>query len=342
VPVVPDLQGSFWRGHVRLGAASTTVCSAIGLTYSLTTWSGSHRPLIALIGALALLSCPLIVSRPAMRLLTGPGRNPFLYAWSGSLLVAVTGTALLDGGGTSPLATLFAASLVFTASGFGRTGAMVMGVATIGCYLLTCLAASPSAWTVILTANALAVIAATCALTAGRLRGSLELQEALTEQLRWQASHDGLTGCLNHTDFVTRLDEEVARAQRHGAPLGMLMLDLDDFKRANDTYGHVQADELLASLGAALRESVRSKDLVGRVGGDEFAVVVPDADATETAELAERVRGRLLEVGAGMDVGVSIGTAALHPGDDGRELRQRADRSLYAAKRAHPRTITLA
>jgi diguanylate cyclase (GGDEF)-like protein len=336
-----DAQSTFWRGHIQLGVASTTLCTLVGLAYALSTWAGPHRSLIVTIGVLALVSCPFIVSPPALRLLTGPRRDPYLYAWSASLLVAVTSTALLDGGGTSPLAMLLTASLVFTASGYGRSGAIIMGAATVGCYLLTCLVGSPGLWPEVLTANALLVIAATCALTAGRLRASLEAQEVLTEQLRGQASRDGLTGCLNHAAFVDRLEQEVARAHRTRRPVGMMMLDLDDFKRANDTFGHVVADELLAALGTALRDTVRSLDVVGRVGGDEFAVVVPEADETELAQLAERIRERLIEVGAAMSVGVSIGTAALHAGEDGRELRQRADRALYVAKRTHPRTISL-
>jgi diguanylate cyclase (GGDEF)-like protein len=340
--VPADFQSAFWRGHVRLGAVSTAVCSVMGLAYALSTWPQPHRLLIACIGMLALLTCPVIVSPPGLRVLTGPRRNPYLYGWSASLLLAVTLTTLLDGGGRSPLALLFTASLVFTASGFGRTGALVMGVSTIACYLLTCLPDSPGTWTMVFFANALAVLVATCALTAERLRGSLQIQESLTEQLRWRASHDGLTGCLNHAAFLERVEEEVARAQRNHRPLGMLMMDLDDFKRANDTFGHVVADELLAALGTALRETVRSHDVVGRVGGDEFAVIVPEADEVETARLAERVRERLIGVGAATGVGVSIGVAGLLHGDDGRELRQRADRALYVAKRArHADTIML-
>ena len=340
--VPADFQSGFWRGHVRLGATSTAVCSVIGLAYSATTWEHPHRVLITCIGVLALLSCPLIVSGPGLRLLTGPGRNPYLYGWSASLLLAVALTALLDGGGRSPLSLLFTASLVFTASGFGRTSAMVMGAATVGSYLLTCLAGSPGTWPMVFFANALAVLAATCALTAGRLRRSLEIQEELTAQLRWQANHDGLTGCLSHAAFLARVEDEVARAHRLHRPLGILMLDLDDFKRANDTFGHVVADELLTALGTALLESVRDGDIVGRVGGDEFAVVVPDTDEQETAQLAARVKAELTAVGAATGVGVSIGTAALRTGDDGRELRQRADQALYAAKRGQrPQTITL-
>jgi diguanylate cyclase (GGDEF)-like protein len=333
-----DPETAFWQGHVQIGALSTVVCASIGLLYAASTPDRPHRLAVMLVGTVALLSAPVILSRPVVARLTGPGREPWLYAWSASLLLAVTVAAVLDGGAGSPLAALFAASLVFTAMGFGRGGAVVMGSAAVGGYLLTCLAGAPGPWNVVVTACALTVMAATCTLTAERLRASRAAQEELTEQLRDQASRDGLTGCLNHRAFLERLEEEISRARRTRQPLGFVMLDLDDFKHANDTHGHVAADELLSELGAALRQCVRACDVVGRIGGDEFAVLAPGSDEQETLALAERVERELRSVGTGLEVGVSAGIAVLHDQDDARELRHRADEALYAAKRGRRTT----
>jgi diguanylate cyclase (GGDEF)-like protein len=329
-----DPETAFWQGHVRIGALSTAVCAGVGLVYAGATPDGPHRLAVMSVGVLALLSSPVILTRRVVSRLTGAGREPWLYAWSASLLLAVTLGTVLDGGARSPLTALFAASLVFTAMGFGRSGAIVMGAATVGGYLLTCVAGAPGTWNVVLTACALAVVAATCTLTAGRLRSSLSVQQELTEQLRDQASRDGLTGCLNHRAFLERLEEEISRARRTRQPLGFVMLDLDDFKRANDTHGHVAADELLSALGAALRRCVRVCDVVGRIGGDEFAILAPGSDEQETLALAERVEQELRSVGTGLEVGVSAGISVLGDADDARELRHRADEALYAAKRS--------
>ncbi len=321
----------FWRGHVQLGAASTTACSTVGLVYALVS-PGPHRGLIAGVGLLALLSCPLILTPTVMAVLTGPRRDPYLYLWSASLLLAVLGGCLLDGGGASPLTALFTASLVFTATGFGRRGAVTMGASTVAAYLLCCLSGAPSGWHVVLVVVSLVATTATCALSAGRLRGALTAQEHLTAQLRWQASHDGLTGCLNHHAFLEQLDTEVLLSRASGRPLGLVTLDLDGFKAVNDTFGHLAGDDLLRSLGAALRHVVRHQDLVGRVGGDEFAIVAVDADAADTLALAERVRAECHAVGAALDVGVSVGMSLLSQSADAQELRHRADRALYDEK----------
>lgn len=336
IPASGAPQNAFWVGHVRLGVVSTAASSAVGIGYCLATFSSPNRAMMIAIGSLAMITCPLILSGPGMRAFTGAARELWLYAWSASLLLAVTTASALDEGARSPLVLLFVASLVFTASGFGRAGAVVMGASTLACYLLTVTFGSPGTWQVVLTTTALAVIAATCTLTSGRLLLSLTEQQRLTDELTVRVARDGLTGCLNHSALIDRLELEVTRAHRESRSLGFVMMDLDDFKAANDTHGHVAGDELLTALGAELNQAVRPYDLVGRVGGDEFAIVVPNTEEGEVRRLADRVRRRLTAVGSPLGVGISVGVAVLGPGDDARTLRQRADQALYASKRSDP------
>lgn len=125
-------------------------------------------------------------------------------------------------------------------------------------------------------------------------------QTLLLPQLRHAAMTDAKTGLATPTLWSTAVPAELARAETLKLNVGMLMLDLDDFKRINDTYGHQAGDEALRAVGEAVRDEVRQGDLVARVGGDEIAVLVPGVDQVELLEIAERVRVRL----AGMTVTV--------------------------------------
>ena len=112
---------------------------------------------------------------------------------------------------------------------------------------------------------------------------------ALTHELEILASTDHLTGCLNHRAFNDRVIGEIARAVRHGYPLSLVVADVDDFKRVNDTHGHPAGDAALELAGATLRERSRSSDVVGRIGGDEFALLLPEMPLDAAARYAQRV-----------------------------------------------------
>jgi diguanylate cyclase (GGDEF)-like protein len=178
-----------------------------------------------------------------------------------------------------------------------------------------------------------------------RLRGvgdqaSTALQKArLLETVSHQASHDGLTGLPNRTLFLERLANALVDAGRR-AHVGVLFSDLDRFKEVNDTLGHAAGDELLRQVAARLRATVRPGDTVGRLSGDEFAIILPGlADPEDAHALAERVAACFTESfrldGTDVEVGTSVGVAVLRDDADGRtaeQLLREADAAMYRHK----------
>ena len=159
------------------------------------------------------------------------------------------------------------------------------------------------------------------------------------EALAALARRDPLTGLANRRALEEALAREVGRAARDGAPLAVVALDVDHFKRVNDAHGHAAGDAVLAAVAARAAEALRAGDLLARIGGEEFAALLPGATLEAAAEVAERVRARIgaAPVPAGearLAVTVSAGVAALAPAEDGAALLARADARLYAAKRA--------
>jgi diguanylate cyclase (GGDEF)-like protein len=152
------------------------------------------------------------------------------------------------------------------------------------------------------------------------------------DMLRQEAKTDGLTGLLNHRGSQERL--RTALEQSGGEPVGVVVLDLDHFKRVNDRYGHAEGDRVLAATAARLRSVTRESDAVGRLGGEEFVLVLPGLDAAAAREVAERARAAISEVRVGgKPLECSAGVAA-HPEDaiGAAELLAAADAALYAAK----------
>jgi diguanylate cyclase (GGDEF)-like protein len=161
----------------------------------------------------------------------------------------------------------------------------------------------------------------------------------LYEDVRKLADHDHLTGFFNHRYVHERLGEELVRAQRSGSPLSLLMIDLDDFKLVNDTFGHLFGDRVLVWSAELIRSSLRLSDVPARYGGDEFAVILPDTDAAAATAVAERILGafssRAYEsrTRGSVPVAASIGQATF-PRDarTGPELIAASDGAMYRAK----------
>lgn len=177
----------------------------------------------------------------------------------------------------------------------------------------------------------LVVVAIGILLLSRRLRASHEALWAL-------ARRDELTGVGNYRSLHERLAEEIARHRRHSREFALILLDLDGFKAVNERLGHLEGDRLLAEIGVALSDEVRAEDSVFRQGGDEFAVIVPEADAEEAEEVAARLRARISRRGFGTDEAwpVSATTGfAMFPVDGASvdDLLGFADADLFTAKR---------
>jgi diguanylate cyclase (GGDEF)-like protein len=156
------------------------------------------------------------------------------------------------------------------------------------------------------------------------------------EQLRLLAEQDPLTGLANRRAFVRVLEQEVARARRHGHPLALVLGDVDDFKRVNDTLGHPAGDRALRAVADALRAGLRESDGAFRIGGDEFAVILPETTGRAADQVVRRLETtfRALAPAPFADLEISCGFATLRRARDAEELIQHADAALYAAKRA--------
>ncbi len=169
----------------------------------------------------------------------------------------------------------------------------------------------------------------------GFLRIRLKQQ---TELLRYQATHDSLTGINNRRAILDHLRRSFEHAARVNQCVGIMMLDVDHFKRINDTWGHFAGDAVLKELARRIKESIRSYDLTGRYGGEEFLVVLPDRCGDELFLCAERVRiavSRIPIIAEGilLDVTVSVGVAVLDPmWNNEKEALAAADSALYEAK----------
>lgn len=159
-------------------------------------------------------------------------------------------------------------------------------------------------------------------------------------QLATMVFTDPLSGCLNRLGFEQQLAREIARASRAASDIALIAVDIDDFKRVNDTFGHLTGDAVIEETGALLRAEVRAGDSVARVGGDEFVILLPDTGLDGALVLATRLRdvysSRSVGGGEGrlalsLSIGVTAGPAAAESAAE--DLRARADEALYAAKR---------
>jgi diguanylate cyclase (GGDEF)-like protein len=317
---------------IDIGIRLALLMCAAGILYSLYTWDdrSGRQLIVSLLGVSAAVAL-LVYLLPHDRIVRSRWREPFFIGWSIINILVITVAVGADRTATSPLALLFFIPLVYAALSYPLYSVLVIAAIDFLCYVgavsfvFTGLgldtAESPRPEYSGFFAFCLAVIAILCTWYARH-------QDRRRSDLARISRADPLTGSLNRRGFAERFSAELNAAERAGQPLGLLQIDLDNFKNVNDTKGHAAGDELLIWVVEVLQETLRPTDWVGRLGGDEFAILLPGASRGNAEEVADRVRYALTE-----RVGASIGIAVFPiDGAESEDLHRAADAELYERK----------
>ncbi len=159
------------------------------------------------------------------------------------------------------------------------------------------------------------------------------------EEIYRLMTFDGLTGAHNKRFFHEALEREVSRCKRYARELSLILFDIDHFKKVNDTYGHIAGDAVLRQLAALVRANIRREDIFSRVGGEEFAIIVPETVATDASAVADKIRSLVEATEMTFDaisipVTVSLGVAGMDANETSESLYAKADALLYRAKQS--------
>jgi diguanylate cyclase (GGDEF)-like protein len=309
-------------------AAALMVSVAVLSVLAALSPDADERALQAL-AALAGLATLALLSPPA-------GRAPFVGTIAATGALALIIAARVAAGALGELFTALLVPLALYVAYFLPRVAAVAHLAMALAALAVALAAGDEQLPGARWAGVALVLVGT-GMLARMLRRRLR---ALLEQLDRSARRDALTGILNRRGLDERLDEELERCRRSGASASVLIGDLDGFKSLNDTRGHQAGDRALTLVAHALASNARRIDAVGRLGGDEFLLVLPDTEAEEARAQADRLREVVRDEleAAGLSLSISFGAAAF-PADaaDIDGLLAIADRALYVMKPPRPR-----
>jgi diguanylate cyclase (GGDEF)-like protein len=313
----------FRERSVRDGAWLTYVVALVVAGYAVATWDRPHRGAILGLLAIAVFSGYVMAHLPAAAIVRSRWREPFFLIWTAADVALIALVVASDRGDWSTLRAMFFLPLFFAALSYPPRSVVVTGVLSVAGYTFAALVGGNA------TAETLLVFSAL--LTTATVMGVSQAvnRERQRRELQTLSRSDPLTGALNRRGFTERFAAELCDHVRHdGRPLGLIVIDLDDFKAVNDTRGHAAGDDLLCAVARTLATDLRPSDVLGRLGGDVFAVLLPEAGPGELRAAAARLEQRLGTVAA-----ASIGLAALPvDGLTAEDLHRAADADLYRAK----------
>jgi diguanylate cyclase (GGDEF)-like protein len=327
---------AFWRRHVDMGVGSFVVGALALLMYFLLTPQGPNRGALEVLSG-AVIAWWIVVFAPVGRwAVTTRWRRLFFTGWSMCTLAVIAVSVALDGGSKSPLGVLLVLPMLFAALTYPPLDVGLIALASeVTFVVLVVSQPAPGASRSLVTGVMLA-LAGGISLMASVNRFVQERSRArLASRLHELATRDGLTSCLTYRAFREALEAEAARARRYSRPFSLIRADLDAFKTVNDTFGHDVGDAVLQGVAAAFRAGARAPDVVGRVGGDEFAILLPETSSIRAEQVARRLQQHVRGAQLPVEMTVSYGTATwFGPGDDLEDVIHRADQALYAAKHA--------
>lgn len=315
----------------RLQGARAVMFGALGLGFAISVpWLGWWP--------VALVVVQVVVYRLLKPVIKASTRPEYPIAFIVVLAqVQIAAAVALTGAARSPVLLVFLLGIVGLPARFGTTRVVVAGVVLTEVLIFAATAGVDPAGFTAYPGPAIVTAAASFGLVAF----AHALMRAESQQ-RSESVVDELTGLPNRRSMEGSVEGLVARAQRSGAPLALLLCDLDLFKSINDEYGHQRGDAVLVETAQAIRGSLRPSELVYRIGGEEFLVLIPGCDLDRAAPIAERVREAIESARpGGLPVTASVGfSAAVGQEIDFDELFRAADAALYEAKRSGRNRVT--
>ena len=325
-----DAPGRRYVGYyLLLGAVSSAMASLSALVYLVTTPGRPNRELLYAGVSVGVVFGALFAFM-VRRFIGSRWETAWFFGWSIACMALIYGAAQIDGGAESPISWLLILPVVYASINYPVAAtALIAAAASLGALGLMITAGDWGGgdWFRLLFVITFDVMALSSAMN----RRAYALAE---ERLTIVSMHDGLTGCLNNAAFHQRLRAEAARAQRSGRPFSVVMCDADGFKTINDTYGHEVGDEILRLMGRVLLNSARASDDVGRVGGDEFGILLTDTTQEQAEAMARRLHDAVRDTRFPVPATLSAGAATwLGSADTVLAAMQRADAAMYEAKR---------